>query len=112
MRVVRGQNPATAENVVGPIFPAPTSLASIGSVRYRISVPGLDRRAGRSRLIRSIPPPFGMLRAAVVCPEGAGTDQPGAECSAAPGDGANGSGSPEGARQADASIVAPLQATP
>ena len=33
----------------------------------------------RSRLERSIAPLFEMLRGAVVCPEGAGTNQPGAE---------------------------------
>jgi hypothetical protein len=65
--------------------------------------------SGRSRLVRSIPPAFGILRAAVVCPEGAGTDQPGAECSAAPGGGGDWFPSPEGATQPDASIVPPLQ---
>jgi hypothetical protein len=48
---------------------------------------------------------FGIFRAVVACPEGAGTDQPGAECSAAPGGGGDWSPSPEAAAQADASIV-------
>jgi hypothetical protein len=51
---------------------------------------------------------FGIFRGAVGRPEGAGTDQPGAECNAAPG-GGNWSPSPERATQTDASIVSPFQ---
>jgi hypothetical protein len=43
-------NPQQRRKLRWPVFPAPMSLASIGSVCYRISVAGLVRHAGRSRL--------------------------------------------------------------
>jgi hypothetical protein len=58
---VRGQTPG-AEYSVGESFPAPRSLASIGSVRYRLSVAGLVRRAGRSRLDGKLPLPMENFR--------------------------------------------------
>jgi hypothetical protein len=102
-------NPGTAENSVGESFSPRCRWLRSDLSAFAFSIVGLVRCAGRSRLMRSIPPAFRILRAAVLRPEGAGTDQPGAECSAAPGSGANGSRSPEGATQTDASIVSPLQ---
>ncbi len=49
------------------------------------------------------------LNGAVGRPEGAETDQPGAERSAAPGGRGNGSTSPERAAQTDGWIVSPFQ---
>jgi hypothetical protein len=106
---VRGQTPGPLRTRLGTLSPPLCRWLRSDLSAFAFSLVGLVRCAGRSRLVRSIPAAFRILRAAVLRPEGAGTDQPGAECSAAPGSGANGPRSPEGAPQADASIVSPLQ---
>ena len=84
---VRGQTPGTAENPVGQSFPPRCRWLRSDLSTTEFSVAGLVPCAGRSRLERWIPPALGIFRSAVVCPEGAGPDQPGTECSAAPGGG-------------------------
>jgi hypothetical protein len=101
-------NPSTAENSVGRSFP-PRRRWLRSDVRYRISVAGLVRRAGRSRLDGRSRQRAGSSGLRWCALKGQGQISPGQSVAPPRVVVANGSGSPEGARQADASIVSPLQ---
>ncbi len=92
-----------------PIF---LSFENEPGTALRPDIPGIAIQGITNDLLRFVPslvrstlPAFEIFRGAVVCPEGAGAYQPGAECNAAPGGGGDWFPSPEGATQTDPSIV-------
>jgi hypothetical protein len=102
-------NPSTAENSVGRSFPPRRRWLRSDLSATEFSVAGLVRCAGRSRLDGRSRQRAGSSGLRWCALKAQGQISPGQSVAPPRVVVANGSGSPEGARQADASIVSPLQ---
>jgi hypothetical protein len=102
-------NPSTAENSVGRSFPPRRRWLRSDLSATEFSVAGFVRCAGRSRLDGRSRQRAGSSGLRWCALKGQGQISPGQSVAPPRVVVANGSGSPEGARQADASIVSPLQ---